>query len=33
MEKAVYYDDLKGENLAIDENELYNGASCIKYLF
>ena len=27
---AVYYDDLKGKTLAINENGLYNGASCIK---
>lgn len=27
---AVYYDDLKGNILGINENEQYNGASCIK---
>ena len=27
---AVYYDDLKGHTLEISDNELYNGASCIK---
>lgn len=27
---AVFYDDLKGHTLRINENELYNGASCIK---
>ena len=27
---AVYNDDLKGNILGINENEQYNGASCIK---
>lgn len=27
---AIYYDDLKGHTLEMNEHDLYNGASCIK---